>query len=48
MNPKFPKQVNDNAEDKITRLLKVEPEQRLGYYDFGQIKNHSFFNKIDW
>ena len=34
--------------DFIKSLLRVQPEERLGYYDFGEIKSHPLFENIDW
>ena len=34
----------------INSLLRFEPEKRLGYQSWNQVKNHSFFTcvKFDW
>ncbi|KAF3491511.1 uncharacterized protein GIQ15_01028 [Arthroderma uncinatum] len=40
-----------DAKDLLTRLLRKEPQKRLGYYtskDIRTIKSHRFFRKIDW
>ena len=48
----IPSFVPSEAADLITRLLKLKPEERLGYgeYDDGyiSIRNHRFFEGIDW
>lgn len=40
-----------DAKDLLTRLLRKEPQKRLGYHtskDIRTIKSHRFFRKIDW
>jgi serine/threonine protein kinase len=40
-----------DAKDLFTRLLRKDPQKRLGYHmpkDMQTIKNHRFFRKIDW
>ncbi|PSK55836.1 hypothetical protein B9Z65_4714 [Elsinoe australis] len=40
-----------DAKDLLTRLLRKEPNKRLGYHvkkDIQTIKKHRFFRKIDW
>jgi serine/threonine protein kinase len=41
---------SDEAKDLLTGLLKIAPEERLGSSekDAEEIKNHTFFSKIDW
>ena len=34
--------------DLINRLLVIDPTARLGYVDVREIRNHPFFNGIDW
>ncbi|PQE18134.1 Serine threonine- kinase gad8 protein [Rutstroemia sp. NJR-2017a BBW] len=36
------------AQDLLTKLLKRNPEQRLGTNGASEIKNHPFFHGIDW
>ncbi|EFY85743.1 protein kinase-like protein [Metarhizium acridum CQMa 102] len=44
----FPGNVSAAAKDLITCLLDRRPEQRLGANGASEVKNHSFFNDIDW
>ncbi|TGZ82560.1 Pkinase-domain-containing protein [Ascodesmis nigricans] len=47
----LPPYMSRDAKDIITRLLKKNPAQRLGYHgqkDIAVIKKHRFFRKIDW
>ena len=37
-----------DAQDLISRLLKQEPGLRLGSDGAQEVKDHSFFNEIDW
>eukprot|EP01121_Diplochlamys_sp_Union-15-3_P010674 TRINITY_DN3017_c0_g1_i1.p1 TRINITY_DN3017_c0_g1~~TRINITY_DN3017_c0_g1_i1.p1 ORF type:complete len:168 (+),score=26.78 TRINITY_DN3017_c0_g1_i1:84-587(+) len=40
--------VPDVAKDLINQLLTLEPEHRLGSKGANEVKNHPFFNGIDW
>lgn len=48
----IPDFVPDDAKDLILHLLKLKPEERLGYGEFEtgyqSIKNHPFFSGINW
>ena len=46
----FPKNIDKDAEDLIKKLLVVNPKERLGYGPNGcdDVKNHPFFNGVDW
>ncbi|KAF8253049.1 kinase-like protein, partial [Wilcoxina mikolae CBS 423.85] len=47
----LPSYLSNDAKDFITRLLRKEPNKRLGYNlakDLPTIKSHRFFRKIDW
>ena len=46
----FPKNTDKDAEDLIKKLLVVNPKARLGYGPNGcdNVKNHPFFNGVDW
>jgi serine/threonine protein kinase len=46
----FPRHMDEDAKDLITKLLIVDPKKRLGYgYDGAEkIKNHPFFDGINW
>lgn len=49
----FPENFNASAKDLITKLLRFNPKDRLGADDskenmYQSIKNHPFFNGIDW
>ena len=49
MNPIFGScYVPEELRDLILKLLKWNPEQRLGYSGFKEIKSHPFFALIDW
>lgn len=48
---KLPYFLGPDAKDLLTRLLRKEPEKRLGgtnSKDLKGLKSHRFFNKIDW
>ncbi|XP_020714491.1 3-phosphoinositide-dependent protein kinase 1 isoform X3 [Ceratitis capitata] len=51
-NIDFPQGFDKDAEDLVRRLLKVQPEERLGANDLGatyeSIRMHPFFNGIDF
>lgn len=47
----MPSYLSADAKDFITKLLRKEPQKRLGYNltkDLPVIKKHRFFRKIDW
>ncbi len=46
----YPVNMNSDAKDFIQKLLVVDPNQRLGSGPNGtqEIKNHNFFNGINW
>jgi serine/threonine protein kinase len=44
----LPYYLSADAKDLLTRLLRKDPNRRLGYKDIVVIKNHRFFRKIDW
>ena len=46
----FPRYLNDDARDLITKLLVVDPKKRLGSGKDGalKIKKHPFFEEINW
>ncbi|CAD5234540.1 unnamed protein product [Bursaphelenchus xylophilus] len=47
--PEFPKKTfSANAKDIVTRLLAVEMTERLGYKGIHQIKEHPWFEQIEW
>lgn len=41
---------SEEASDLLTRLLKIDPEERLGSSetDAEEIKSHEWFKKVDW
>lgn len=41
---------SDAAKDLITKLLKIDPKERLGSSDLDaeEVKSHEFFEKVDW
>ena len=45
---KFPENINENAKDLILKLMTIEPKERIGYNSVDEIKNHKFFNDIDF
>ncbi|KAI9356238.1 kinase-like domain-containing protein [Zopfochytrium polystomum] len=48
--PTFPVYVSSFARDLLTRLLRKDPDKRIGSGPTGgrEIQSHSFFRKIDW
>ena len=46
----FPRKISNEARDLIEKFLVVNPTERLGYGPNGtdDIKNHPFFNDVDW
>jgi serine/threonine protein kinase len=47
---KYPKYISHDAKDLLRKLLKKDPTKRLGanYRDIQVIKDHPFFQCIDW
>lgn len=48
MFPKGKRAFSREAEDIVLRLLKKDPEDRLGHRGIDEIKDHAFFKKIIW
>lgn len=46
--PKFPYYLTADAKDLLIRLLRKDPNKRLGDKDIDKIKKHRFFRFIDW
>ncbi len=44
----FPPQVSRQAADLLEKLLRAKPETRLGARRFQELKDHVFFQGIDW
>lgn len=44
----FPDHIGSEARDLITKMLEREPRQRLGYNGPHEIKEHPYFQTIDW
>lgn len=44
----FPKNMDLVCRSLIGALLERDPEKRLGNNGFEEIKNHEFFNGLDW
>ena len=46
----YPRKISNEARDLIEKFLVVNPTERLGYGSNGtdDIKNHPFFNGVDW
>lgn len=44
----MPKYITSECRDFLTKILKKDPKQRLGYGGAHEIKTHRFFRKIDW
>ena len=40
--------ISENAKDLIKGFLNVQPEKRLGAKGFTEIKEHKFFEGINW
>ncbi|KAK4886632.1 hypothetical protein RN001_002903 [Aquatica leii] len=49
-HPKIPKYISAEAKDLLKGLLRKNPQHRLGFGSTGtqNIKNHPFFNPINW
>lgn len=52
LNLVFPEGFDKNAEDLVRKLLKLDPEERIGAQDkdgrYESIRTHPFFEKINW
>ncbi|KAF7822203.1 putative serine/threonine protein kinase IREH1 isoform X1 [Senna tora] len=46
--PRVPEEMSPEAEDLIDRLLTEDPNQRLGARGASEVKQHVFFNDINW
>lgn len=46
--PFYPKYMTQATRDLVGKLLKKNPQQRLGAESISQIKSHIFFKGIDW
>ena len=46
--PVFPKYITQDTRDLCTKLLKKNPDVRLGAKGIDQIKSHCFFATINW
>jgi serum/glucocorticoid-regulated kinase 2 len=44
----FPEQVGSKARSLLTKLLERDPAKRLGYNGAEEIRNHPFFEDINW
>ncbi|KAI7842103.1 hypothetical protein COHA_004297 [Chlorella ohadii] len=44
----LPEGLSEPAADLIRRLLQVDPAQRIGAEDLGELQAHPFFDGIDW
>lgn len=49
----FPENFDPPAKDLVSKLLRFDPKERLGFEDsnemrYHSIRNHSFFDDIDW
>ncbi|CDW71498.1 phosphoinositide-dependent protein kinase i [Stylonychia lemnae] len=44
----FPLNIPEDARDLITKLLKKNPEERIGAFNLEELKNHKFFEEIDF
>lgn len=47
MDVPLPKNVSEECQDLLYKLLKRNPHERLGKIE-GDIRNHKFFEGIDW
>merc|ERR1712226_574981 len=45
---KLSSSIPETARSIIIALLNVNPEKRLGYDSIDQVKNHAFFQEVDW
>ena len=45
---KFPSSMNPDAQDLIDKLLDYNPESRIGYSSYDELKDHPFFVGIDF
>ena len=50
IEPFFPKMVkiSDDLKDLIIQCLKKNPKERIGYSDISLIKQHKWFEDVDW
>lgn len=39
---------DENIQDFVSKLLKIEPHQRLGYDGSAEVKSHPWLNNTDW
>ena len=44
----YPENMNAATKDLISKLLVLEPSNRLGGKDINNLKNHKFFQSINW
>jgi serine/threonine protein kinase len=44
----FPKGLDKNAADLINKLLASNPTERIGYSSYQELKDHPFFEGIDF
>lgn len=44
----FPENTNEAAKDIITRLLQKDPSSRIGKESYAELKQHPFFQGLDW
>ena len=45
---KYSRDIDESAKDLIERLLRKEPDERIGASDIAELKSHKFFENIDW
>jgi len=44
----WPEELSSDAKDLISKLLKINPEKRLGFNSAKEVKLHPYFHDIDW
>ncbi len=44
----IPQDISPSAADLIKKLLEVDPSRRLGCNGIQEIKNHPFFQNVNW
>ena len=46
--PRFPRDFPADARDLVTRLLRRDPDERIGADDLAELRAHAFFEGVNW